>query len=43
MAVDDGREPACLPHEGDLLADHFAMFGGERRAGGGHDVEPLIE
>jgi hypothetical protein len=23
---------------GDLLASQFAMFGGQRRAGGGHDV-----
>ncbi len=41
VAVDDGREAAGSAELGDLLADDVAILGGQRRAGGGHDAEPL--
>ena len=37
VAVDDGGQLAGVAEAGDLLAGDVAMFGGERRAGGGHD------
>ena len=41
VAVDDRRQAAGVAETGDLLAGQLAMFGGQRRAGGGHVVEPL--
>ena len=42
VAVDDGRQAAGGAEAGDLLAGDVAMFGGQRRAGGGHVGEPQI-
>src|SRR5258705_8278627 len=41
VAVDDARKAPGTTEGSDLLADDVAMFGGQRRAGGGHDAEPL--
>ena len=42
VAVDDGRQPAGVAEAGDLLAGDLAVFGGQRRAGGGHDAGPQV-
>ena len=38
VAVDDRRQAAGVAEAGDLLAGQFAVFGGQRRSGGGHVV-----
>ena len=38
VAVDDRGQAAGVAEAGDLLAGQFAVFGGERRSGGGHVV-----